>query len=536
LPKIKGKNMQGNNQFFAVFGSGGSSSGGGGGVSGSGTLNYVAKWTPDGTTLGNSLIRDDGTTIGINVAPFSSSLVYIDNSTKSETLRLRNTFNDGYGINSQATGGGTNIFGGTFNATSNTSTNNIGIRASTQGTITGSNVAGSFATANTPYTITYLGNEYVGIHSQVATSSGKSVGGLFITDSSSADNIGVYIKSTNTSSSDAYGVFVNNSNTSSGDSLGIYIQNSVSSGNSYGIYDSNSNLNYLNGNTGIGQTPNDDIKLGISKTTSGSSATFGMWVENSSTNSNAGANGINYGMYINSENGGTGSAYGIYSRINNGDADGTNISVINNSTNTNTNLIGVSCLTAISGTITNLSDIYISSPSGAGIVTTYHGLKSLGMAITNCTNAYHIYLDGHTTGTNKYGIYQAGANDLNVFKGGLQVDNQIWSTQGSDISVSANASTFDGDNGNSQRLDLASATGDITLTFTNLKAGGTYFIPVIQKSSSPVNIGTYTISGGVVKFPSGTAPTISTGASAIDTLVVYYDGTDCLVNFSLNYS
>jgi len=33
--------------------------------SGSGTLNYVPKWTPDGTTLGNSQIFDNGTNVGI---------------------------------------------------------------------------------------------------------------------------------------------------------------------------------------------------------------------------------------------------------------------------------------------------------------------------------------------------------------------------------------------------------------------------------------------------------------------------------------
>ncbi len=34
-------------------------------VSGSGTLNFVPKWTPDGTTLGNSLMQDDGTKMNI---------------------------------------------------------------------------------------------------------------------------------------------------------------------------------------------------------------------------------------------------------------------------------------------------------------------------------------------------------------------------------------------------------------------------------------------------------------------------------------
>jgi len=38
-------------------------SGGGGGIGGSGTLNYVPKFTPDGATLGNSRLIDDGTSV-----------------------------------------------------------------------------------------------------------------------------------------------------------------------------------------------------------------------------------------------------------------------------------------------------------------------------------------------------------------------------------------------------------------------------------------------------------------------------------------
>jgi hypothetical protein len=43
----------------------------GGFVGGSGTVNYVAKWTPNGVTIGNSQIFDNGTNVGINI---SSSL------------------------------------------------------------------------------------------------------------------------------------------------------------------------------------------------------------------------------------------------------------------------------------------------------------------------------------------------------------------------------------------------------------------------------------------------------------------------------
>ena len=38
----------------------------GGTITGSGTLNYVPKWTPSGTALGNSLLYDDGFNVGVN--------------------------------------------------------------------------------------------------------------------------------------------------------------------------------------------------------------------------------------------------------------------------------------------------------------------------------------------------------------------------------------------------------------------------------------------------------------------------------------
>ena len=51
----------------------------GGGAMGSGTLNFVPKWTPDGTTLGNSNLFSNGTNVGINqsnpVVPLDISYV-----------------------------------------------------------------------------------------------------------------------------------------------------------------------------------------------------------------------------------------------------------------------------------------------------------------------------------------------------------------------------------------------------------------------------------------------------------------------------
>jgi len=57
---------------------------------GSGTINYLPKWTGS-TALGNSLIRDDGTNIGINTAPSSEGKVYIySNTGNTSALYVQN--------------------------------------------------------------------------------------------------------------------------------------------------------------------------------------------------------------------------------------------------------------------------------------------------------------------------------------------------------------------------------------------------------------------------------------------------------------
>lgn len=52
--------------------------GGTGAIVGSGNLNRLAKWTPDGTTLGDSLIQDNGTSLSIGNAPNNVSILDID--------------------------------------------------------------------------------------------------------------------------------------------------------------------------------------------------------------------------------------------------------------------------------------------------------------------------------------------------------------------------------------------------------------------------------------------------------------------------
>ena len=82
-------------------------------------------------------------------------------------------------------------------------------------------------------------------------------------------------------------------------------------------------------------------------------------------------------------------------------------------------------------------------------------------------------------------------------------------------------------------LSLASATGNVTLTFTNPKAGAVYVLKVTQRASATYrNI----VWPADVKWSGGVLPTISAVANAIDTVVLFYDGTYYYANVSQNYA
>ena len=112
------------------------------GASASGTLNYVAKFTPNGTSLGNSQIFDDGTYVGIGTASPTAKLMVVEG----------------------APGAGQN-FGGIFKAHSS-STSNVAIYAvSDSSTAAGLNNIAIYADATCPTcvqsTTSYAG-EFIG--------------------------------------------------------------------------------------------------------------------------------------------------------------------------------------------------------------------------------------------------------------------------------------------------------------------------------------------------------------------------------------
>lgn len=92
-----------------------------------GTLNYIAKFTPDGTTIGNSLIQDNGTAVGVNMAPNANAMFFVTGGSQNSAIAAQSNVNNGTAINGQAFTGTGTLYGVSGFASSATSTNNIGL-------------------------------------------------------------------------------------------------------------------------------------------------------------------------------------------------------------------------------------------------------------------------------------------------------------------------------------------------------------------------------------------------------------------------
>jgi len=112
----------------------------------------------------------------------------------------------------------------------------------------------------------------------------------------------------------------------------------------------------------------------------------------------------------------------------------------------------------------------------------------------------------------------------------LQVNNII-TFFGEYSNGSQNGSyTINWNNGSKQAITL---TGNSTLAFTAPGAGvATFTLRIIQGGS-----GSYTITWpvGTVKWPGGTAPTLSTAVGAVDIVSCYYNGTNYYCSSAVNF-
>ncbi len=114
----------------------------------------------------------------------------------------------------------------------------------------------------------------------------------------------------------------------------------------------------------------------------------------------------------------------------------------------------------------------------------------------------------------------------------LDITGQMASAHDTETQAASTAHTIDWNDGNSTTWDLQAANGTpIVLTLSNPKAGASYIIEIIQGSA--IRNVTWP---GTVKWPGGTAPTISTTNDDIDIISLFYDGTNYFGTFNQDFS
>lgn len=102
-------------------------------------------------------------------------------------------------------------------------------------------------------------------------------------------------------------------------------------------------------------------------------------------------------------------------------------------------------------------------------------------------------------------------------------DIEITGEFGADAEVDdGNSSTADTINWTTGNFHKSTMTGNCTYTFTSPTNVGRYQLMLVQDATGS-RIATWPAS---VKWPSGTAPTLSTAASSIDIITFYFDGTN----------
>ena len=129
-----------------------------------------------------------------------------------------------------------------------------------------------------------------------------------------------------------------------------------------------------------------------------------------------------------------------------------------------------------------------------------------------------------------------------VISGGVGIAKKLY--VGTDLNVTGNANIYKeydaGNSGTTKTLDFSAngyaqkltLTGNVTLTFTAPPAAGS---PIVLRLLT--GAGSFTVTWpATVKWASGTAPTITTTASRMDLINLYYDGTNYYGSYAQNFT
>lgn len=114
---------------------------------------------------------------------------------------------------------------------------------------------------------------------------------------------------------------------------------------------------------------------------------------------------------------------------------------------------------------------------------------------------------------------------------GSKITKNLGLTQAATLTPSGLTQSVDWNNGNIQRIDLASATGNVTLTLVNPVQGATYKLFLVQ-GATPLDV----LFPVGVKWPQGQTPILSTGSGDIDIIDLYFDGSNYYAEWQLGWA
>lgn len=148
--------------------------------------------------------------------------------------------------------------------------------------------------------------------------------------------------------------------------------------------------------------------------------------------------------------------------------------------------------------------------------------------ITTLTGVF-IGTQKHASVTTAYGIYQAGASDLNYFAGVTEFVKTVH-FHACQTATGDGTTTINWSLGNKFYFTFGAQNDTFTFTAPD---GPCNLVLVLKQDGTGGRTATWP---GTVMWPSGTAPTLSTGAAAIDIICFFYDGTNYFGQLSLNFS
>jgi hypothetical protein len=143
----------------------------------------------------------------------------------------------------------------------------------------------------------------------------------------------------------------------------------------------------------------------------------------------------------------------------------------------------------------------------------------------------------NTTWTKISNHKHTGSGDGAQLVTGSYTDNSVTSAklaknialaQALTLTPSGTTQTVDFNNGNTQKINLGSATGTVTVTLSNPQTGALYRIFLIQ-GATPRTVAW----PATVKWPQGVAAILSTSNGAVDVVELYYDGSNYLSDWNV---